>query len=95
MKAELGGQARSAFQALAALKLPAAEPVPKPQPERGVRAETLKPAVPARDASQAYTDWTFGELPELLEIRKGGQTLIGFPALIDKGAHVEIGRAHV
>lgn len=38
----------------------------------------------------AYTDWTFGELPELLEVRKGGQTLIGFPALIDKGAHVEI-----
>ncbi|MBW8848480.1 MAG: DUF3418 domain-containing protein, partial [Burkholderiales bacterium] len=43
-----------------------------------------------RDASQAYTDWTFGELPELLEVKKGGQTLIGFPALIDKGDHVEI-----
>jgi ATP-dependent helicase HrpA len=25
-----------------------------------------------------------------MEIRKGGQSLIGFPALIDKGAHVEI-----
>ncbi len=93
LKAELGGQARSAFQALAALKLPAAEPAPKPRPERGVRAEIVKPAAPARDASQAYTDWTFGELPELLEVQKpgsGGQTLIGFPALIDKGAHVEI-----
>ena len=31
-----------------------------------------------------------GELPELMEIRKGGQTLIGFPALIDRGDHVEI-----
>jgi ATP-dependent helicase HrpA len=31
-----------------------------------------------------YTSWTFGELPELMEIRKGGQTLIGFPALIDQ-----------
>lgn len=90
LKAELGGQARSAFQALAALKLPAAEAAPKPQPERGVRAEIVKPAAPARDATQAYTDWTFGELPELLEVRKSGQTLIGFPALIDKGAHVEI-----
>ncbi|WP_457443308.1 ATP-dependent RNA helicase HrpA [Roseateles sp. P5_E4] len=90
LKAELGGQARSAFQALAALKLPAAEPAPKPQPERGIRAEIVKPAAPVRDAAQAYTDWTFGELPELLEVRKGGQTLIGFPALIDKGAHVEI-----
>lgn len=90
LKAELGGQARSAFQALAALKLPAAEPAPKPQPERGIRAEIVKPAAPARDVSQSYTDWTFGELPELLEVRKGGQTLIGFPALIDKGNAVEI-----
>jgi ATP-dependent helicase HrpA len=90
LKAELGGQARSAFQALAALKLPAAEAPPKPQPERGIRAEIVKPTAPVRDAAQAYTDWTFGELPELLEVRKSGQTLIGFPALIDKGAHVEI-----
>ena len=94
LKAELGGQARSAFQALAALKLPAKEEAPKPAPApvaaKGVRAEVVKKPEPARDASQAYTDWTFGELPELLEVRKGGQTLIGFPALIDKGAHVEI-----
>lgn len=95
LKAELGGQARSAFQALAALKLPAAEaPKPAPAPAavagRGVRAEVIKKPEPVRDAAQAYTDWSFGELPELLEVRKGGQTLIGFPALIDKGAHVEI-----
>jgi ATP-dependent helicase HrpA len=32
---------------------------------------------------QRYTTWTFGELPELMEISKGGQTLIGFPALVD------------
>jgi ATP-dependent helicase HrpA len=37
-----------------------------------------------------HTAWTFGELPELLEIRKGGQTLIGFPALIDAGDAVTI-----
>lgn len=37
-----------------------------------------------------YTHWTFGELPELLEIRKGGQTLIGFPALIDAGDAVTV-----
>jgi ATP-dependent helicase HrpA len=36
------------------------------------------------------TDWTFGELPELMEIQRGGHALIGFPALIDKGTHVEI-----
>ena len=37
----------------------------------------------ATPAGQRYTAWTFGELPELMEINKGGQTLIGFPALID------------
>ena len=47
-------------------------------------------AAPAAPAAATFTAWTFGELPELLEIKQGGQTLIGFPALVDKGAHVEI-----
>ena len=42
-----------------------------------------KPAAPKPLAPQRYTAWTFGELPELMEISKGGQTLIGFPALVD------------
>jgi ATP-dependent helicase HrpA len=37
-----------------------------------------------------YTAWTFGELPELMEIRKGGTSLVGFPALIDQGDAVVI-----
>jgi ATP-dependent helicase HrpA len=41
-------------------------------------------------AIQPLTDWTFGELPELMEIQRGGHTLLGFPALVDKGPHVEI-----
>ncbi len=40
-------------------------------------------AAPKPLAPQRYTAWTFGELPELMEISKGGQTLIGFPALVD------------
>lgn len=95
LKAELGGQARSAFQALAALKLPtASEPAPAlpPVAKGGIRAEIVpaKPTRPVQDAAAAYTAWTFGELPELMEVKKGAQTLIGFPALIDRGAHVEI-----
>jgi ATP-dependent helicase HrpA len=42
-----------------------------------------KPAAPKPLAPQRYTTWNFGELPELMEISKGGQTLIGFPALVD------------
>lgn len=50
-----------------------------------------KPGAGGRSqASTPLTDWTFGELPELMEIQRGGHTLIGFPALVDKGAHVEI-----
>jgi ATP-dependent helicase HrpA len=37
-----------------------------------------------------YTTWSFGELPELMEISKGGQSLIGFPALVDMGDAVSI-----
>jgi ATP-dependent helicase HrpA len=48
------------------------------------------PKTVAKTADQRYTAWTFGELPELLEIRKGGQTLIGFPALLDAGDAVTI-----
>jgi ATP-dependent helicase HrpA len=48
------------------------------------------PKLGAKAAEQRHTAWTFGELPELLEIRKGGQTLIGFPALIDAGDAVTV-----
>ncbi len=105
LKAQLGGQARSAFQALAALKRPgagatAAPPAAAPAPRteaaapvaRGVVAQVVPPASsPATAAAaQRHTAWTFGELPELLEIKKGGQVLVGFPAVVDQGSHVEI-----
>ncbi len=38
-----------------------------------------------------YTSWSFGELPELLEIRRGGQSLIGYPALVEAGGGVASG----
>ena len=100
LKAELGGQARSAFQALAGLKVAAAASPPQPSPSGGgSRAVLLPPplgegrgggAEPASPPPAQHTAWTFGELPELLEVRKAGQSLIGFPALIDKLTHVEI-----
>ena len=36
------------------------------------------------------TDWTFGELPELMEVPVGKQTVIGYPALIDEGETVSL-----
>ena len=99
LKAELGGQARGAFQALAQLKLAqntantalthsqTAQVAPKKEAKSDTKPASVAPAAPA---GQRYTAWTFGELPELLEIKKGGQTLIGFPALIDQGDAVTI-----
>jgi ATP-dependent helicase HrpA len=88
LKGELGSQARGAFQALAGLKTRAVAAEP-PTPAGGqavkVAASAAPPARPAVTEAQRYTSWTFGELPELMEIRKGQQTLIGFPALIDLG----------
>ena len=53
-------------------------------------APAVPPAPPALPAGQRYTAWTFGELPELMEMGRGGQQLIGFPALIDAGDAVTI-----
>lgn len=103
LKAELGSKARGAFQALASLKLqdmaaPAAVPFQPSSPVDGARrvpapnkaAAPAAPAAKTSNAEQRHTTWDFGELPELMEIRKGGQTLIGFPALIDDGDAVRI-----
>ena len=104
LKAELGAKARGAFQALATLKVHQAaetafsgrvsEPErPSPstgRPSAAPEKEALSPARNAPLEPQRYTGWTFGELPELMEIRKGGASLIGFPALIDQGDSVTI-----
>jgi ATP-dependent helicase HrpA len=50
---------------------------------KGTAPAKATPAKQASIAPKRYTAWTFGELPELMEIIKGGQTLIGFPALVD------------
>jgi ATP-dependent helicase HrpA len=109
LKAELGSQARGAFASLAALSS-AASKMPKAQPSDAVFESNQPPAQQsiaraapknvasttsaALQADQRYATWTFGELPELLEIqRQAGrdvQTLIGFPALIDHGDAVSI-----
>jgi ATP-dependent helicase HrpA len=101
LKAELGAQARGAFQALAGLKMAKTAPVQEFKENRPLAhvdkaqaattniaysPETKKASV----VGAKHTAWTFGELPELLEIQKGGQTLIGYPALLDAGDAVTI-----
>jgi ATP-dependent helicase HrpA len=88
LKAQLGTQARSAFQALAVLRGSTPPELPPSQTSPAQRVREQDPA-PAANVDK-HTAWTFGELPELLEVRRGAQVMVGFPALIDRHTHVEI-----
>jgi ATP-dependent helicase HrpA len=101
LKAELGSQARGAFQALAGLNVRAA-PSETGMGKAGAGAsgassragQQARPdrstATPSLPAGARYTTWSFGELPELMEVRRGAQSLVGFPALVDGGDAVTI-----
>ena len=96
LKAELGGA--GAFGVPGARRLEgrdAGSPAPSPASAKAAGDGGAREPRAARRGSAGadaprYTAWTFGELPELMEVRRGAQVLIGFPALIDKTAHVEI-----
>ena len=101
LKAEWGAKARGAFQALASLKVAAGTSDTSISESKVSEGDNRKAQeAPKNDKSAAgepaqshdarYKDWSFGELPELMEIKKGGTTLIGFPALIDHGDAVGI-----
>ena len=103
LKAELGSQARGAFQALAGLKLEKSGSDSDYLNERKLESNLGSEPDFAKQNSgsdpnnrnltpitQRHTSWSFGELPELMEISKGGQTLVGFPALVDMGDAVGI-----
>ncbi|SAK42560.1 ATP-dependent helicase HrpA [Caballeronia temeraria] len=83
LRAELGGQAQQQFQkltsvaALDALTGDASAPPTQSASEGTALYENL-------------TTWNFGKLPELLEIRRRGQTLFGYPALVDRGTHCDV-----
>ncbi|MDB5935984.1 MAG: hrpA, partial [Massilia sp.] len=89
LQAEFGGQARQSFQKLAEATTQAVAEV-APAPAKGKSAPAPAAAAPKISAHTGLTAWTFGELPELLEIVQGKLTLIGFPALVDKGTHCDL-----
>jgi ATP-dependent helicase HrpA len=99
LKSELGAKARGAFQALAGLKVGSVTENQKntknqAPAQSGQQVNAIvsgsksalgieKKPEHLSSVAERYVDWTFGELPELLEIRRSGQALIGYPALID------------
>ncbi|TAM32726.1 MAG: ATP-dependent RNA helicase HrpA [Paraburkholderia sp.] len=102
LRAELGAQAQQQFQKLAASATAqvaqAGESVPEQRAQPGAAPRTGAPSdaaetVATTTATALYenlTTWNFGKLPELLEIRRGGQTLFGYPALVDRGTHCDV-----
>ncbi|TKC86683.1 ATP-dependent RNA helicase HrpA [Trinickia terrae] len=59
----------------------------------GAPATQSAPGAAPESATALYdnlTTWNFGKLPELLEIRRGGQTLFGYPALVDRATHCDV-----
>jgi len=81
LRAEFGGIARDAFQALAQ----EGDITAKAQ---STQSDEAKPTI---EISQGgYRSWDFGELPETLEIKKGNKLLFGYPALVDRGESCDL-----
>lgn len=99
LQSEFGRQARNAFQQLAELKTSL-----KAKSTDTGKADTVKKAesasadtntkpssdIAVKTENEKIVDWSFEPLPELLEIKRGKQSLIGYPALVDKTTHCEI-----
>ena len=59
--------------------------------ELGEQAEQQFSELAASEIAQAgLTDWTLGDLDEVMEIHRGSQTLVGYPALVDRGMSVDL-----
>jgi ATP-dependent helicase HrpA len=41
-------------------------------------------------ALSGLTDWSFGPLEEMMELKRESQTLVGYPALVDRGESVDL-----
>ena len=88
LRVELGSSARASFQKLIYEKsaTPAVTAAGEPVTKADLAVSTPSGAI----QSDNLTAWTFGVLPELLEIAQGKQTLIGYPALVDKTSYCQL-----
>ncbi len=94
LRAELGQQARrqfkQAFSSVGAVASALSKADPAQIASAPPAASPLAPQFAPQFAppnEEKLTDWTLGALPELMEVKRGGQTLIGYPALVDRHTH--------
>ncbi|MEX3582099.1 MAG: ATP-dependent RNA helicase HrpA [Burkholderia sp.] len=102
LRGELGAQAQQHFQKIAAAATLAAVGTARRSATLRTVPVTAKGAADGGQNGQGgqgsgatalyenLTTWNFGKLPELLEIRRRGQTLFGYPALVDRGTHCDV-----
>ncbi len=55
----------------------------------GHTTQALQKEAPLEEGER-YTGWTMGDLAEMMEMERGGQTLVGYPALVDAGDGVTL-----
>ena len=105
LKSTWGTKARGAFQALAQWKQTPTSTAPpqnkkdveekqalsKPSHSSKTKNVEASPVIEKKiDSSERYTAWTFGDLPSTMAWQKNGQSLVGFPALVDEGDAVSL-----
>ncbi|KVN18796.1 MULTISPECIES: ATP-dependent RNA helicase HrpA [unclassified Burkholderia] len=83
---EHSGATAAAAEAPAGGARPRRGHVGAPQPA----AQAGAAAAGATALYENLTTWNFGTLPELLEIHRRGETLVGYPALVDRGTHCDV-----
>ncbi len=98
LRSRLGAKVESAFAAAGLAKLvtnpskPNVGPASAGHENNGGLKPALRPALreEAEGELSNLTTWSFGELPELLEVKVAGREVIGFPALVDEGESVSL-----
>ena len=90
LRQHFGVQARANFQAVAAQSIGQTNAQNHSTNEGAVTSAAQTVSDQATDGARAITTWDFGELPELMSLQKGKQTLFGYPALQDMGEHCEL-----
>jgi len=90
LRAEYSQAARDMFKEVAAVvAVPSIKKTDNQLNEVVGEAHTAKEAAHVSE-TENIKSWTFGVLPEMLEIKQGKQTLYGYPALVDKETHCNI-----
>ncbi|MDH4191567.1 MAG: ATP-dependent RNA helicase HrpA, partial [Betaproteobacteria bacterium] len=55
----------------------------------GATEAVLREEAPVAEGER-HTQWSFGDLDEVMEVKRGAQTLVGYPALVDAGDAVTL-----